>query len=98
MPAQSQPISDEEMLNEGEYDDVWPVRPASSARRYQGLSDVRHETGRSADIQAQVGPRAAARSTGERHTIPPRRTAMQTRLPTRTTTSEFEEAPPTTTI
>jgi hypothetical protein len=87
MPGRYEPITDEEMLSEGEYDDVWPVRPANSARRYQGLSDVRNETGRSADVQAQVSPRGSARSTGERHTIPPRRTATQARIPALPTTS-----------
>ena len=100
MPARYEPVTDEEMLNEGEYDDVWPVRPANSARRYQGLSDVRNETGRSADVQAQVSTRGPTRSTGERHTIPPRRTATQTRIaalpatpPIRTPIDEEELAP-----
>lgn len=87
MPGRYEPITDEEMLSEGEYDDVWPVRPANSARRYQGLSDVRNETGHSADVQAQVSPRGSTRSTGERHTIPPRRTATQARIPALPTTS-----------
>ena len=30
----------EEVPPEDEYDDVWPVRMSSSARRYQGLADV----------------------------------------------------------
>lgn len=79
MPARYQSITEEEMLNEGEYDDVWPVRPSSSARRYQGLADVRTEAGRVADVQAQPGRRG--RAAGERHTIPPRRTATQARIP-----------------
>ena len=79
MPARYQSITEEEMLNEGEYDDVWPVRPSSSARRYQGLADIRTETGRAADVQIQPGRRGRAGS--ERHTIPPRRTATQARVP-----------------
>jgi len=80
MPARYQSITEEEMLNEGEYDDdVWPVRPSSSARRYHGLADVRTESGRTADVQVQPGRRA--RPGGERHTIPPRRTATQARMP-----------------
>ncbi len=69
--ARYQAITDEEMLNEGERDEVWPSRPASNARRYR--TDVRAETGRSADVQS--GPRTA------RHMVPPRRTAAQERLP-----------------
>jgi hypothetical protein len=68
------------MLNEGEYDDVWPVRPSSSARRYQGLADVRNETGSTADVQTQPG-RHYGHSSGERHTVPARRTATQGRVP-----------------
>lgn len=81
MPARYQFITEKEMLSEGEYDDVWPVRPASSARRYQSLADVRTETGRAADVQAQSSRRASGRVGNERHTIPPRRTATQARVP-----------------
>jgi len=62
-----------------EYDDVWPSRMPTSARRYQG--DVRTETGRvQADVQpsSQGGYRTSSdpgRSGG--NTIPPRRTATQ---------------------
>lgn len=80
MPARYQ-STEEEMLSEGEYDDVWPVRPSSSARRYQGLADVRTETGRAADVQAQSSRRVHKLAGGERHTIPPRRTATQARVP-----------------
>src|SRR5579883_1559786 len=81
MPARYQFITEEEMINEGEYDDVWPVRPASSARRYQSLADVRSETGRTADVQTQSSRRVSGRAGNERHTIPPRRTATQARVP-----------------
>lgn len=81
-PARYQRITEEEMLNEGEYDDVWPARPPSSTRRYQGLADVHTETGRAADAASQ--PSRRGRNSGlanERHTVPPRRTATQARVP-----------------
>lgn len=82
MPARyHQPVTDEEAEQDEDYDDVWPVRLPGSARRYQGPADVQTETGRSADIQTPTGRRVPARSSGERHTIPPRRTATQARLP-----------------
>ena len=81
MPARYQRVTDEEMLNEGEYDDVWPARPPSSARRYQGLADVYTEDRRPSDVQAQTGQRGSGRAAIERHTIPPRRTATQGHLP-----------------
>ncbi|GAC1397627.1 MAG: hypothetical protein NVS4B12_16810 [Ktedonobacteraceae bacterium] len=63
-----------------EYDDVWPSRMPTSARRYQ--SDVRAETGRTlADVQLssqrehRTGSNPAERTGG--NTIPPRRTATQ---------------------
>jgi len=70
-------------LDEDEYDDVWPTRISSSARRYQGLADVRTETGRA---HADVQPFAAQRSyrlsnPGGRSTIPPRRSAVQADTP-----------------
>jgi hypothetical protein len=57
-------------LDEGEYDDVWPTRLPSSARRYQGLADVQVPSGRRGDVN----------SSSARHTIPPRRTATQKRV------------------
>ncbi|HEY0757158.1 MAG TPA: hypothetical protein VGD98_24605 [Ktedonobacteraceae bacterium] len=78
MPARSQPVTDEEMLNEGEYDDMWPSRPPTSTRRYQRSADVSTETGLTGDVQSQRG---SARLPGELHTIPPRRTATRNRLP-----------------
>lgn len=86
MPASYQPATDEEMITDEEYDDVWPVRPPSSARRYQRPADVHTETGRSADVQGQPERRGVTRAAGERHTIPPRRTATQGRLPALPTT------------
>lgn len=78
------PVTDEEMLDEGEYDDVWPVRPPSSTRRYQRPADVHTETGRVADVQGQRRPvrlPGSTHTTGESHTIPPRRTATRSSLP-----------------
>lgn len=81
-PSRYHSITEEEMLQEGEYDEMWRSRQPSSARRYQGLADVRTESGRSADVKAMPGQRRYTSQTGERHTIPPRRTATQGRLPT----------------
>src|SRR5258707_13689755 len=81
MPARYQAVTDDEMLHEGEYDDIWPVRPHSSALRYHGPADVRSEAGRAADVQTQGGQRGSPRATGEHHSIPPRRSATQARLP-----------------
>ncbi len=80
-PARYQFVTEEEMLQEGEYDDVWPPRLPGSARRYQGLADVRTEAGRAADVQIQPGKRDYVNLSGERHAIPPRRTAPQARVP-----------------
>lgn len=75
-------ITEEEMLHEDEYDDIWPARPSNSARRYHGLADVRSETGRAADVQVQQSRRGRAYAANERHTIPPRSAATQGRIPT----------------
>src|SRR5437773_8056784 len=51
--AQSPPVTGEEDIEEEEYEDVWPPRLPNSARRYQGLADVRAEVGRApADVQS----------------------------------------------
>src|SRR5437660_2291375 len=65
------------MLNEEECNDVWPARLPSSPRRSQGLADVHTESGRVADVQPQPRRRASFSAAGERHTIPPRRTAAR---------------------
>ena len=71
-------ITDDDMLNEGEYDDAWPGRLPSSARRYY-TPDIKAENGRVlADTTYSYGPR---RSSGERKSIPPRRSATQTNIP-----------------
>lgn len=84
MPAQQPPVTDDDMLNEGEYDDeVWPTRMPSSSRRYHAMPDVHTETGRKpVDARPIVPQRNFAPSRPERHTsIPPRRTATQTHIP-----------------
>ncbi len=61
-----------------EYDDVWPSRMPTSARRYQ--SDVKTETGRVADVQMSSQREHRTSSNPGRtggNTIPPRRTATQ---------------------
>ncbi len=70
-------ITDDDMLNEGEYDDAWPRLPSSS-RRYN-IPDIKAESGRAlADTTYGYGPR---RSNSDRQSIPPRRSATQTNIP-----------------
>jgi hypothetical protein len=82
--AEQVEITDEDILNEGEYeyDDVWPTRMPTSARRYQGLADVRTEVGRA---QADVEPFPALRTSRvaplSKSAIPARRSATQTNIP-----------------
>jgi hypothetical protein len=79
LPAQQVGITDEDMLNEGEYDDVWPARMPTSTRRYPSISDVRAEVGRKqVDAQRQY---IAGNTHERRTTIPPRRTSTQSNLP-----------------
>src|SRR5256884_9946288 len=68
----------EEVPPEDEYDDVWPVRMSSSARRYQGLADVRTEVGRT---RADVRSLASQRTYRVPPTVPPRRAATQGNIP-----------------
>lgn len=83
IPPRYQPVTDEEVLDEEEYDDVWPVRPPSSTRRYQRPADVNTETGRVADVQQRAPGRSpsSTRAPGEHHLVPPRRTATRSSLP-----------------
>src|SRR6266702_8787437 len=73
----------DEALQEDEYDDVWPVRMSSSARRYTGLADVRTEVGRvHADVQSLASERSYRQgNSGGKSTVPPRRSATQTAIP-----------------
>ena len=84
LPAQKVRITDEDMLNEGEYDDAWPARMPTSTRRYQSIPDVRAETGRK-QIDAQSVSAQRDYIDGNTHErrmpIPPRRTATQSSLP-----------------
>lgn len=82
--AQRDQVTDEGRWDEeyeGEYDDIWPTRMPSSSRRYQGLADVRAETGRRAADAQSMPAQGYARTASERTTIPPRRTATQTSIP-----------------
>jgi len=76
-----QSIREEDMLHAEEDDEMWKSRQPSSARRYQGLADIREESGRSADVRALPGKRSyISPARGERNTIPPRRAATQARI------------------
>lgn len=76
--AQKMRVTDDDMLNEGEFDDAWPGRLPSSSRRYY-TPDINAENGRaSADSTYGYGPK---RSNSERKSIPPRRSATQTGIP-----------------
>lgn len=78
-PARYRFITEEDMLNESERDEVWPPRLSSSARRYQNLADVRTESGRAADEEVQ--PEQRGYGQGERLAPPPRRAATRARAP-----------------
>ena len=70
-------ITDDDMLNEGEYNDAWPRMPSSSRRYY--MPDIKAESGRVlADTTYGYGPK---RSHSDRQSIPPRRSATQTNIP-----------------
>lgn len=76
--AQKMRVTDDDMLNEGEFDDAWPGRLPSSSRRYY-TPDINAENGRvQADSIYGYGPK---RSNVERKSIPPRRSATQTGIP-----------------
>lgn len=88
MPTYSSSVLEADRMNEDEYDDVWPARPPSSVRRYQGQADVRTETGRVPDVQDRTSRRGHVRLAGERHPIPPRRTTSQKHVPALQTSVE----------
>jgi hypothetical protein len=83
--APVQPVqvkSRNELSEDEEYDDVWPMRISSSARRYQGLADVKTEVGRArADVQSLASQRSYRVTSTEKSTVPPRRTATQGNIP-----------------
>src|SRR5947209_19500165 len=78
-------LNDEGTLEDTDYDDVWPTRMPSSARRYsgQGQPDVRTEAGRSRpDVQPLSIPKNYHPPNPDRQTnVPPRRTATSTDIP-----------------
>jgi hypothetical protein len=86
VPVRYQSLTEEDILNEDDVDEVWPPRLASSARRYQHQADVRTESGRVADVEAQPERRGYGRA--ERQTPPVRRAATRARAPA------VEEIPP----
>ena len=62
--------------DDDEYDDIYPARTPSSARRYQG--DVRLEVGRvTADVQSGRGDYVSSYAAADRQRVPARRTATQ---------------------
>jgi hypothetical protein len=79
VPAQQIKITDDAMLNEEEYDEVWPTRMPTSSRRYQSIPDVRtEEVHRQGDVQRYY---SSGNTRQSRAVIPARRTATQTGLP-----------------
>lgn len=67
---------------EDEYDDVWPMPMPPSARRYQGLADVKTEVGRTPADALPLTSRSARMAPPYRQTtIPPRRSATQGQIP-----------------
>ncbi|HKV59346.1 MAG TPA: VCBS repeat-containing protein [Ktedonobacteraceae bacterium] len=71
-------ITEDDMLNDGEYDDAWPGHLPSSSRRYY-IPDVKAESRRTlADSAYSYGPK---RRGSERAGIPPRSSATQTSIP-----------------
>jgi hypothetical protein len=82
----SKPIRniEDDISNDLEYDDDWPTRMPSSARRYQSIPDVRMESG---NRQSDAWPNTDQRYYGSGNTrqsravIPARRTATQAGIP-----------------
>ncbi len=71
-------ITDDDMLNEGEYDDAWPGRLPSSSRRYY-MPDIQAQSARTlADTTYGYEPKRPGR---EHQNIPPRRSATQASIP-----------------
>lgn len=81
-PARPQRDTDEDLFNEDDYDDAWPTRMPTSARRYQNTPDIQTETGRRhVDSQPSAAQRFNSNSRPGRAPIPPRRSATQTGIP-----------------
>ncbi|HLH64025.1 MAG TPA: hypothetical protein VKV20_20300 [Ktedonobacteraceae bacterium] len=83
MPARQEPVTDDALDFEDEFDETWPTRSPSSARRYLTRPDVYSETGhRLADVRPFPSQKGSGNSRPERYTdIPPRRSATQTNIP-----------------
>jgi hypothetical protein len=81
--AVSQSVNQAEAFEEEDDADTWDTRMPSSARRYQGLADVRTEVGHTpADVQTFGTARKSGMGyTGRQTAIPPRRSATQTNIP-----------------
>lgn len=82
--AQRQRDTDDDILSEDDYDDVWPTRLPTSSRRYQRVPDVRTETGRRQVDSLPIASQqynAPGSTRANRAVIPPRRTATQTSIP-----------------
>ena len=76
MSVRQEPVTDDSMGQDDEYDDVWPTRLPSSSRRYLAQPDVSREAGRGpADVRSFSSHRTSGNS------IPPRRSATQTNIP-----------------
>jgi hypothetical protein len=82
--AQQARYTDDNMLDDDVYDDVWPIRLPTSSRNYQRMPDIRTETGRRQVDSLPITPQqyhASGNTRPSRAVIPPRRSATQTGLP-----------------
>jgi len=70
-------VTEDDMLNEGEYDEPWPDRLPSSSRRYQPIADIRSESGRK-QADASYGQK---RSNAGHQSVPLRSSATQNDIP-----------------
>lgn len=82
----SQPIrnTEDDLANDVDYDDEWPTRIPSSARRYKTIPDVRTQAGyRQSDELPNPDQRyyGSSNTRQSRAAIPPRRTATQVGIP-----------------
>lgn len=81
-PARQTQVSQDFIDQEEEYDDIWPTRMPSSARRYYS-SDVSNSTGNvPSDAQAQTYREYPSTRPGRKSSIPARSTATQTNVTT----------------
>lgn len=83
-PARQLRDTDDDLFNEGEYDDVWPTRMPTSSRRYQSIPDIQTEAGRKHADSLPMGAQrlnASGNIRPSRSAIPPRRSATQASIP-----------------